>query len=257
MNFTPKLLLIGLALSVGLMTFKAPAADASVVIYNGHGAAAGFSARADFQLLNGGSLLHIDLVNTSTNPMPGWEQVLNSVNFKLPTAIIGGNADLAGSEVCVDDGAGNWTSSGFSGNLNSQYSFSNIGVNNHKSDSAIMSNVDLDLVAELKNSVTSLTHFKLNRFDGAKERSRGGIDFGLVNGNQAFGQAEFVQSRLSFDLQLAAPLANLDFLSRGSYAEFGNSYAFVGGTMVPEPGSMMVWGVILGGCLMTRRRTAA
>jgi hypothetical protein len=190
----------------------------------------GLSAKADFDLLDGGGTLQIILKNTTAAPYGGagvdgdGNMVLSSINFDLGDVdILDGTVALAGSSSVVKKSGASWDPQA-TPNLNEQYGFSNSGIGNTPS-----------LFANALHSVTAHSNGGTNvtNFEGTGNRT--GLDYGLVApGSSAFGTNEFILDCVEIRLALSSPLSDLSFLANGSYVEFGSDFLY---TPVPEPGT--------------------
>jgi len=214
-------------------------AHADLIVYDGGD---GLSATADYSIV--GNTLTILLTNTSTSPFGGQDgsagMVLSSLNFDLPTGfnIVDGSAALgAGSQIVQSTNTTSWSVYGGAYDLNDQYGFSNTGVGN------IGSSVYLNATSAVtshNNGGSSVTSF-----DGATGIANNGLDWGLVaDGTSDVGNNRlFVQDSVLLTLTLNSALSDLSFLNSGSYVEFGSDYSFIRGHDVPEPTSLLLFGV--------------
>lgn len=215
----------------GFMSLFAGNSDALTVNYSGN---QGLSASADFSLVDPNTL-QIILTNTSVSPFAdgGADMVLSSINFDLGSVLItGGNVALnAGSSVVnrVPPGSAWQTTS--TGDLNDQYGYSNTGIGNSPSP---FPNA-LHSVTSHSGGGTASTTF--NGSPGVP----GGLDYGLVaQGSTGFGVQDFILDSIIITLFVDTPLADLSFLSRGSYVEFGSDFSYV--PAVPEPATLILMG---------------
>jgi hypothetical protein len=224
--------LIAAAMSAGR------AAHASVEVnYVG---SSGLQANAIFDLVDA-THLSIVLTNTSVSPFGGGgsDMVLSSINFEVGVAdIIGGTVMLNGTSAVVTRSGAAWVPSGFAGDLDDEYGFSNGGVGNASGSGAILVGVTAaEIDALLDSAVTSHSGggSSVTTFNGASGVP-GGLDFGLVaTGSAGFGGSEFIRDSIKILLTLSASVTDLDFLEDGTYVEFGSDFSYVGGTIVPPP----------------------
>jgi len=208
----------------------------------------GLAARATFELLDGGNTLQIVLENTSTAPYGGdgvngdANMVLSSLNFDLGDSvdIVDGTVSLYGTSSVVMNMMGTWTTQA-TPNLNEQFGFSNGGIGNSPAPFAGA----LHSVTSHGNGGTLVTNF-----EGTGNRD--GLDYGLVAaGSTSFGNSKFILDAVDIRLSLSAPLADLSFLAKGSYVEFGSDYLYV---PVPEPSSWMLGGLAFAAIAVFKRR---
>jgi len=223
-------------LLVGMLSVPA---HADLITYD---AGNGLSATADFTLV--GNTLTILLTNTSTDPFGGQDgsagMILSSLNFDLPTGIniTDGAAALgAGSQVVTSTNTTSWSVYGGSYDLNDKYGFSNTGIGN--TGSSVYLNATSALTSHNNGGVA------VTSFDGATGIANNGLDFGLVaDGSHDIGNNRlFIQDSVLLTLTLNSALSDLSFLDSGSYVEFGSDSSFVRGHEVPEPTSLLLFGV--------------
>lgn len=214
--------------------------------------ASGLNAQAVFDLANNGNTLCITLTNDSVSPFGNVDgsanMVLSSINFDLgATLITGGTVMLNGGSNVVHRVSGNWDPVA-APDLQAEFGYSNTGIGNV--GGASLPNA-LHAVTSHSNGGNAVTNF-----NGVVGGVGGGLDYALVAaGSSAFGNNEFILDSVVIKLDLDSPLANLDFLSKGSYVEFGSDHLYV----VPEPGmlgltSLSGLGLVF---LRTRRRRMA
>ena len=173
-----------MAALVAVLSLASTAFGSITVNYVGTGLATGLSASATYSLSNGGNQLLITLTNTSTAPPSGSGMVLSSINFNTGVQITGGSVVLNPTlpSTVVSNSGGTWVSSGFGGNLNTEYGYSNTGIGN-SNGGAILSGVTATQVNTLLNSaVTSHSNGgqSVTTFSGVQGGVGGGLDFGLV-----------------------------------------------------------------------------
>lgn len=223
--------------AAALIGVLATSAQAAPIVYD---AGNGLSASADFNVA--GSTLTILLTNTSTPSFGGQDgssnMVLSSLSFDLPTGvtIIGGSVVLGtGSNVVRSTNTDAWAVQSGTFDLNTVYGFSNTGVGNTGG-------------ASLPNATNAITSHSnggnaVISFTGVTGLP-GGLEWGIVpSGTKDIGNnAFYVQNSVLLTLALSAPLADLSFLTAGSYVEFGSDYLYVPSTAVPEPTSLLLVG---------------
>ncbi len=242
--------LAGLALMTGLST--AQAAQVATIDYVG---SSGLSANALFSLDQSGNTLVILLTNNSAAPYGGSgvnggsNMVLSSINFDLGEIdITGGSIALAPGSTIVKRSGSSWNPQSGS-DLSEKYGYSNSGVGN----SGVAFANALHAVTSHSNGGNNVTDFT------GDSGISGGLDYGLVApGSTAFGNSKYVLDAVELRLFLSNPLTDLNFLNSGSYVEFGSDYAFVAGQNnsinIPEPGSFLAGGLLLGVAALRRRR---
>jgi hypothetical protein len=205
----------------------------------------GLSASAEFNLINP-TTLEIILTNTSTAAPADFDAaglLLTTVAFNLPgtTTITGGTAYI---------GAGS-TANGFvapaGGNISQEWGWGDAGPG--------------DCCAgypTLVNWVSTLTA-GTNQFQAGSIDASGlnGPSFGLSNGLAPLGGLESINNTAVFTLNLSGTVSDLSFLQSGSVVEFGSDRAFVPNQKVPEPATLLLFGIGLIGAAAGRRRRRA
>ncbi len=218
-------------------------ADSITVDYVGTGTDAGLSGQAVFTA-DGTTTLTIALSNTSTGLPSGFDvadQLLTAIGFDL------GGRSVSGGSVKVGAGSTAYFSTGTysaTRDISGEWGYGD-------GSSGGLAGYDIVLSSMQSNADFAFPGPSLDN-----PANLNGPAGGLTNGLLALNGKGAVDHSVLISLTLSSALSLSDlgtYLADGSGIEFGSDAAFL--TPVPEPGTIALLGLGLGGLAIRRRRT--